>query len=300
MPLSHETMTQLQALLWADPAQRKQLQDHGLNLVPANFYSTVPSFEELEASFEHAEPTPYLHNGIFDETRMAEVLEELVPYSRELDGPLNDNPDAPAGFFWENGQFGYSDAAAYYAFIRSRKPRRILEIGSGFSTLVASAAIEANGHGEIHCIEPYPRPFLDSIRHVRNVVREPVQGISAGWMNNLLQDGDILFIDSTHTVKIGSDCLHLYLRVLPALSRRLLVHVHDVFLPEAMPRHWALQQHIYWTEQYLLLAYLLDNPKTSVLFGSNYNKLFSSDRLALMTPEGIPIGGSSFWFERRP
>jgi hypothetical protein len=295
-----ELVSQLGALLWAAPDVRKRLQQCGMHLVPSNFYSTVPSVDELDTSFEYAERTPYLSTGLFDREFLADLLGKIAGLGAELQGPEHGDHQAPAGFFWQNGQFGFSDAAAYYAFIRHFKPRRVLEVGAGFSTLVASAAITANGHGEIYCIEPYPRPFLESVPHVAQVIREPIQNICAERINDLLGDGDFLFIDSTHTVKIGSDCLHLYLRLLPALSKRLIVHVHDVFLPDAMPRDWALTKHIYWTEQYLLLAYLLDNPHVRVLFGSHYHCLFNRAVLSTMTPAGIALSGSSFWFERHP
>ena len=238
--------------------------------------------------------------ALFDAAHLRDVLDEISRFAGELDAPRQDDPDEPRGFFWDNGQFGYSDAVAYYALLRSRKPKTVLEVGAGFSTLVASAALEANGSGEIVCVEPYPRPFLEGIPRVREVVQKPVQSLTADWVNSLLQDGDVFFIDSTHTVKIGSDCLHLYLRMLPALKHRLLVHVHDVFLPAGMPTEWARDQHIYWTEQYLLLAYLLDNPKIRVEWGSHYHLLVNDAALRNLMPADILPGGSSFWFERSP
>jgi predicted O-methyltransferase YrrM len=189
---------------------------------------------------------------------------------------------------------------AYYAMIRHLKPKRVVEVGSGFSTLVASAALAQNGSGEIVCIEPFPRPFLSSVPNVVQVVEKPVQQLDSAFFNELLGDGDILFIDSTHTVKAGSDCLHLYLRVLPALERKVMVHVHDVFLPEAMPQDWALNKHIYWTEQYLLLAYLLDNPRVKVWFGSNYHRLVNQEMLSNMMHGRGQAGGGSFWFQLAP
>lgn len=298
--LTPELVGTLQALMWSDSATRGVLQDHGVTLTPANFYSTVPSMSEIDASFEATSPFPYLHAPLFDRDALLGVLQELAPFAGELQGPREDDHDRPSGFFWDNGQFGYSDAIAYYCFLRSRKPKTVLEIGAGFSTLVASAALEANGHGEIVCIEPYPRPFLEGIARVREVVRSPIQAIGADWINETLHDGDVLFIDSTHTVKIGSDCLHLYLRVLPALRRRLLVHVHDIFLPDGMPQKWARDLHVYWTEQYLLMAYLLDNPKVRTLWGSHYHAAANHAALEAMMPPGVLPGGSSFWFERTP
>ncbi len=292
----------LQQLVRTDSSIRKQLQDHGIHLTPANFYSTIPSIDELDTSFESATPQPFLHPQVFDNEGLTEGLAEVEPWAAELKAPLEDDPAAPAGYFWNNGQFGYSDAVAYYGFLRSRRPSTVLEIGSGFSTLVADAAMRANGSkaGQIVCIEPFPRPFLESVPHVSRVVREPVQKIDADWINDLLQDGDVLFIDSTHTVKIGSDCVHIFLRLLPALRRKLLIHVHDIYLPDGMPDHWARELHLYWTEQYLLMAYLLDNPKVRTLWASHHLARQHPARLQTMLPAGIPPGGGSFWFERAP
>jgi predicted O-methyltransferase YrrM len=300
MELSDEQIANLQAMVRCAPEARRHLERCGISLTPANFYSTVPSVDDIERSFEYATPEPFLVEGLFDAKLMRQVLSELCEFGRGLDGPREDDPDAPRAFFWNNGQFMHSDAAAYYAFIRSRKPRHILEIGAGYSTLVASAAVAANGVGEIICVEPFPRPFLESVPHVREIVRTPAQALDPQWVNELLVDGDVLFIDSTHTVKIGSDCLHLYLRLLPALRHRVLVQVHDIFLPDGMPKAWALDKQIYWTEQYLLLAYLLDNPKVRVLYGSNYHRLRNRDLLAQLAPPDILPAGGSFWFERVP
>lgn len=85
------------------------------------------------------------------------------------------------------------------------------------------------------------------------------------------------------------------------LRRKLLVHVHDVFLPEAMPGRWVLDyQQLFWTEQYLLMAYLLANPKTKVMFGGNYHQIMNPETLRKMTPPALAVGGSSFWFSLDP
>jgi len=199
-------------------------------------------------------------------------------------------------FFWHNTQFSFSDAPAYYCFIRKHRPSTIVEIGSGFSTLVALEAVRRNGGGRIICVEPYPREFLLSAGV--ELVRRPAQSVSVAelesWLSN---DGDFLFIDSTHTVKTGSDCLHVYLRLLPKIRRRLLVHAHDVFLPFGLPQEWLLHKQLFWTEQYLLLALLTDNPRAKVLYGSAYHHAFNRDALARLTDGKVPPGGSSFWFE---
>ncbi|MBI4808478.1 MAG: class I SAM-dependent methyltransferase [Nitrosomonadales bacterium] len=289
----------LKTLIWARPEVRAELQRNGVNVTPANFYSNIPSVEEIRNSFEfeNSEVPPYQDSSIFDASHMLKVLEELLPYASEFDPPTAGSEEEPKGYFWGNSQFSYSDAMAYYAMIRHIKPRRILEVGSGFSTLVASAALARNGGGEIVCVEPFPRPFLDSIPGVVQVVQKPVQQLDSEFFNQNLGAGDILFIDSTHTVKVGSDCVHLYLRILPALNHEVMVHVHDIFLPQAMPQEWSLDKHIYWTEQYLLMAYLLDNNRAKVWFGSNYHRLMNRERLAEMMYGRAVAGGGSFWFQ---
>lgn len=298
--ISDDTIAMLQGLLWSDKDTRLALESHGISLTPSNFYSSTPSLSEIEGSFESRVDAPYANETLFKDDHLVNTLAELKEFSHELVAPIDDDPDCPKGFFWENGQFGYSDAVSYYSFIRSRKPKRILEIGSGFSTLVASKAIEANGFGSIICIEPFPRPFLESIRHVEEVIKVPVQDVDADWINSRLSDDDFLFIDSTHTVKIGSDCLHIFLRLLPRMKHKLLIHVHDVFLPDGMPAEWAKQNHIYWTEQYLLLAYLLDNPNIKVEWGSHYHLKNNRNLLQELAPTHVLPGGSSFWFTRYP
>lgn len=292
----------LKILIWARPEMREELQRNGVNIIPVNFYSTVPSIEEIYNSFEYAESAapPYLDLSLFDAGFMQQVLRELMPYASEFNPPDQGGEDNPQGYYWCNSQFSHSDAMAYYAMIRHLKPRRILEVGSGFSTLVASAALAHNGSGKIICVEPYPRPFLDAVPGVVQVVTKPVQQLDSAFFNQHLEDGDILFIDSTHTVKLGSDCVHLYLRILPALRSRVMIHVHDVFLPEAMPQEWALCKHIYWTEQYLLMAYLLDNPRAKIWFGSNYHRLKNAEMLTQMMLGRAKAGGGSLWFQLAP
>lgn len=289
-----------QSVLWSDPSIRKTLQSHGINIIPSNFYSNVPSIEEIEQSYEYLEASPpYLSESIFNAEFLRDQLVSLFEYSEEFNPPNEGNEETcENGYFWKNSQFSYSDAMSYYAFVRKLKPRRIVEIGSGFSTLVAASAIKANGFGSIACIEPYPRPFLPNVEHV-TLHQIRAQDIDAEQINSMLDDGDILFIDSTHTVKTGSDCLHIYLRLLPQIKKNILIHIHDIFLPFGMPQKWVIDHQIYWTEQYLLLAWLQDNPKTTVIYGSVYHQHFNRPLLEKLMNGKYPSGGASFWLEYR-
>lgn len=291
------TIRAMQEIVWSERAIRQRVQNRGINVIPANFYASVPSLAEIESSFEYAEPTPpYLDCGVFDGPAMRDWLAGLVEPARDFAPPTSGNEETCAeGFFWNNSQFSFSDAMSYYAVLRRLEPARVVEIGAGFSSLVALAALRDNGQGRLTCIEPYPRRFMQGLELV--LVQRRAQEITIDEMNDLLADGDVLFIDSTHAVKSGSDCLHIYLRLLPRIARRIFVHVHDVFLPFGLPQKWLLDKHIHWTEQYLLLAWLIDNPRTRVLYGSAYHAFANPDLLDSLMHGRHDSGGSSFWFE---
>lgn len=283
-----------QQLIWAPVSVRKKIQAAGFNLVPSNFYSCVPSIDDIITSFEGDAKPVYLK--AFDDSVLTGFFEAIEPYAAEFSPANNGDEKSATEFFWNNSQFRGVDPMVYFSVIRHRKPRRIVEIGGGFSTLIADAAIKLNGFGELVCIEPYPREFLRNIPSVQ-LVEEKIQAISSSRFAGLMDGADILFIDSTHTVKIGSDCLYIYLILLPSLKGPLLFHAHDVLLPFGMPREWALDQQIYWTEQYLLYAYLLDNPRTTIRFSSAYHNHFHVPALQRFMQGKATIGGASIWVE---
>lgn len=286
----------LQRLVWADVATREKLQAGGIDVIPGGFYSSIPSIAEIKQSFEYTEDLPpYLNSKLFDAARFATWLHKLIPFAAEFNPPIAGSEQNCRQFFWENSQFSYSDAMSYYTFVRLLRPKRIIEIGAGFSTLVALEALASNESGSITCIEPYPRDFLQTNNTIE-LKTIPAQELQPDFLNANLNDGDVLFIDSTHTVKSGSDCLHLYLRLLPQIKRDIYVHVHDVFLPFGLPQSWLLQRQIFWTEQYLLMAWLLDNPKTELIYGSSFNAMQHPELLTELMGNKYPIGGGSVWF----
>jgi hypothetical protein len=286
--------------LWQDKEVKRYLQAGGINLTPANFYSNVPLVEDIERSFEYAEEeaglAPYATGGLFDREAILDFTRRIGEYAHEFDPPLDGDRKDPQGFFWDNPTFSGCDAMAYYCVLRMLRPRRVLEVGSGFSTLVADMAIRANGEGELVCIEPYPMPFLHRVASVAQIIEKPVQEIPVDELVDLVESSQVWFIDSTHTVKIGSDCLYLYLKVMPQVRTEVTCHSHDIFLPYAMPRNWALEKSIFWTEQYLLQAYLLDNPKARVLFGSNYLRRDAPEAAAALMQGRDRLRGASLWY----
>ena len=125
-------------VLWSSPETRKKLQDEKINVVPANFYSNIPLIDDILNSFEYSSPNLEVYNsGVFDQEVILEFIDKISVYSCEFSPPDNGDRDNPVDFFWKNPAFSYSDAVSYYCVIRYFKPSHVLEIGSGFSTLIA-------------------------------------------------------------------------------------------------------------------------------------------------------------------
>src|ERR1019366_6710867 len=176
------------------------------------------------------------------------------------------------------------------------------EVGAGYSTWIAGLAAVRNGDTALDAVEPYPPPFLVAgLPGLRRLIQEPVQSVPAGTFTSL-EANDILFIDSSHVCKTGSDVTYLILEILPRLKPGVIVHFHDIFLPWNMPRVWVEKNLLFWNEQYLLLAFLQGNRDFEVLLASHYLGRCHPERLKQAFPYlNIDIawpGGSSFWVRR--
>ena len=284
----------LGCLIYAPSSLRKILQKKGVTITRSDFYSEVPDVAEIEASF--TQKSNLILDKVFpDSLFLLDFLKQLDNYSNEFHAPIT--AQEPLLYSWEGAAFSYSDAMAYYCMIRHKKPKTIIEIGSGASTLVARRAIEKNGFGTILAVEPYPSEFLHRIEGVK-VIKKRAQEVDSSFFNEHLSDGDIVFIDSTHTVKHDSDVLHIYLRILPELLSSVTVHVHDIYLPGTLPLELLRDHQIYWNEQYLLYAYMLNNPRVKTLFGSRFHMLHNHTELTRFMRGQYHPGGASFWFEQ--
>ncbi len=285
----------LSRLLYSPSSLRRLLQQKfGVTITRADVYGEIPTIAELERSF--ASPSLLTLEGIFpDNVAMVAELERLMKVSREFDPPLTSS--RPGEYAWQNGSFSYSDAVAYYAMIRTRRPRTIVEIGGGWQTRVAQMACARNGMGRIVCIEPSPGEFLTALEGIE-VVRRRVQDVETAYCNELLRDGDMLFIDSTHTVRHDGDCLHIYLRVLPGVEAAVTVQVKNIYLPETLALGQMRDQQVFWNEQYLLHAYMTMNARTRVIYGSRYHMRHNSEMLERFMNGRYRAGGGSLWFEQ--
>ena len=200
---------------------------------------------------------------------------------------------------WDNIWFSGLDAAALYGLVRSRRPERYMEIGSGQSTLFARRAIDDGGlPTRILSVDPQPRAEIDEM--CDQIVRAPLQD-KVDWVLANVGPGDILFIDGSHRLLPNSDVTVAFTELLPALPDGVLVHIHDIFLPDDYPPDWS--ERLY-SEQYALAAMLLaGTTRYQPLFPVHYIQtdpdLASMLRWVPGGPDGPHLGGS-FWLSVGP
>jgi Methyltransferase domain len=233
------------------------------------------------------------------EAQLAWARRELAPYVREFGEPA----DLDDGFVLDNRYYEHGDAELAYAVVRHLRPQRVLELGSGSSTLVLARACRANeraGHRtELHSVDPAPArdvdadlPGLTSHRRLR------AQEVPLAEFRSLAAS-DVLFVDTSHTVKLGGEVAWLVLDVLPLLATGVWVHFHDIWLPYEYHRVLVEDMEMHWAEQYLLQAFLAGNPAFEVTLATQAIARADPGGLESLVPsyrgDNFP---TSFWLRR--
>jgi predicted O-methyltransferase YrrM len=233
------------------------------------------------------------HHFVAAEPRFSEMMAVVEAYADDLrriaSGP------GPARF--DQDWFPRLDAAVAYALVRRERPRRIVEIGSGHSTrFLARAATDAGLSTQIVCIDPAPRMPIASfnVRHEPCLLRDVDPSVFAE-----LSPGDILFIDSSHIAMPGTDVDRLILDIIPRLAQGVLVHVHDIFLPDGYPAEWAWRG---YNEQ-LLIGVLIEGGACELLFASRYVATRRPEIIRRSIVGELPLVAgafeTSFWVRKR-
>ena len=270
--------------------------------VDGHYYSPIVDTKALRQEEERVWPKLPRNCGIdFNDESQRRWLTGILPkYLADYDYPES----LPVGasetqFYDRNSQFSWLDSRSLFAALREFRPRRMIEIGSGYSSLLAA---DVNlrflgGAVEITCIEPYPRSFLRrTVPGIARVIEQRVQEVTLETFDALMP-GDILFIDSSHVAKAGSDVNSIYFHIIPRLRAGVIIHIHDIFLPQDYPRDWVIDLGIHWNEQYLVQALLMHPSGFEVMFGCAY----AQERLPELvsnTLGGQLFGGGSLWLKK--
>ncbi len=225
-----------------------------------------------------------------------------LPRTR-ADARVRSDEPKDARYHLLNGYFGPGDAALYYGLIRSLKPRRVIESGSGHSSKLAALALERNtgNAGRLICIEPYRHPRWFGNLNIQHI-KKPVEQIGPELIDGMRMN-DILFIDSSHVIRPQGDVLFNVFELLPLLPAGVMVHIHDIFSPADYPNEWLVERMHFWNEQYLVEAFLMYNDAFEVIAALQY--LFARDparltrTLPTLAERESDIDFTSMWLRKR-
>jgi len=253
-------------------------ENKGFHVTPVNFYQPIPDTTTLKDDLWKKQ-SELVGININEKNQ----INLLSLFSTRFKGEYSNFPrnktTVPYQYYVDNGAFESVDGEILYCMIRHLKPKKITEVGSGFSTLLSAQAVlkniedDSSYECELTAIEPYPNEILvKGFPGFSKLLTKRVQEVPLSEFEKL-KENDILFIDSSHVLKIGSDVHYEYLEILPRLGKGVVIHAHDIFLPAEYPREWVLKEYWFWTEQYLLQAFLSFNEVFEALWTGSYMHL---------------------------
>jgi predicted O-methyltransferase YrrM len=296
----------LRKLVGAGPEPGGNPATQKLYYPPGHFYSPIvdPAEAERHMSAIEARGMPQAMEGIaIDRAEMVRTWHKLLPLI--LSSPFKEKPGAGFRYALENPYYSWGDGNVLQAMIRLYRPNRITEIGSGWSSVCMNDTINhyLDGSCELTCIEAHPERLHGLLgneapqgnvriweRRVQEVPAEAFDGLAAG---------DILFIDSSHVLRTGSDVWYELCEILPRIACGVLVHIHDVFWPFEYPRHWVVNENRSWNELYAVRAFLTQNERWSIVMFSSFMAQIERELIERTYPDFYRRPAAALWLQRR-
>ena len=280
----------------------KRLMKYETYYLPGHYYSPIPNHKDILKGqhFKKLVIDPHVIDLCTSE--QLKLFKNLAPYIE--DHPFKET-DAKSGnrFYNRNGYYGFGDADTLQAIIRLFKPNKIIEIGSGYSSLLIHLVNEQYFQNKIkiNYIEPFPdrlRKLLDADELKESLIEKRLEEIPMDFFTSL-KKGDILFIDSSHVLKSGSDLYYLFFFILPVLKSGVLIHLHDIFNGfEYLSGHYTSKPGFGWNENYFLRAFLMYNNSFQIKLFLNYMDSNFIDEIKKIAPSYSPKTGAAFWMEK--
>lgn len=269
-----------------------------MHVSPGHFYSPIPPASDIERHLNSIEDNPISVFGV--DLRSDDILrmwKDLTPFM--LDCPFPEQPTPPYRYCFSAIPYSWGDALVYHAMLRRFRPSKVIEIGSGWSTACALDTNKhfLNGETEIKCIEPYPITVRHALKEdISSVtlIESDLQKVPISEFSSL-KANDILFIDSTHVLRTGSDVAYEFLEVLPRLVPGVVVHIHDIFWPFEYPRDWLINEKRAWNELYLVRLMLLQSDRWEVLMFNDYMGKQYHDVVQRSVPNFLRNPGGGLW-----
>jgi hypothetical protein len=270
-------------------------------VAPGHFYSPIVDVERVRARYGQQQPNVAPEAIRIDASAMLALWYDLLPFLKDI--PFPNEADPSSRYYFHNPAFGLGDGSILHAMLRLFRPKRLVEVGSGYSSACSIETIDRylDGDVDVSFVEPYPallRKLLGEDRVARCTVH--ATGVQDTDMSvfKALEWGDILFIDSTHVMKTGSDVCHELFEVLPALKPGVLVHFHDIFWPFEYGSKWIIEDNRSWNEIYGLRAFLMYNEAFEIVFFNDWFARNRSDVIMSDYPVMLNNSGGSIWIRK--
>jgi len=270
---------------------------------PGHFYSPIADVEQLRARrdivFDRERPVEEI---AFRDAEQLALLSRLSAHVSKL--PFSADKAAGLRYHFDNPHFSFGDGTILASMLMETRPKRMIEIGSGYSSALTLDINDAFLAGELNVtfVEPYPHLLYSLMspedRAKHKVIVSKVQDVELELFDQL-EAGDILFIDSTHVTKADSDVNFEIFHVLPRLKSGVLIHIHDIFYPFEYPEEWLLHENRSWNELYLVRAFLMYNDKFDIEFFNSYMYHRHRDAFISAMPNVKRNWGGSLWLRKR-
>lgn len=268
---------------------------------PGHYYSPIPNLDELKKNENKIFNSEDLLDGIeLNDNSQMTLFNDLKNYYPDL--PWTDSKSNNR-YYYQNDFYSYGDAIILHSMIRHLKPKKIIEVGSGFSSAVIMDTNEIFFGNSISCtfIEPFPERFLSLIKEKDlnkiTLIQKNLEDVDLNIFSSL-SDGDILFIDSSHVSKVNSDVNFIIFKLLPFLNPGVHIHFHDIFYPFEYPKEWIYEGK-FWNEAYILRAFLQFNNSFEIEYFSTYFHKKFHDLIMKDMPLIAKNTGGSIWIKRR-
>jgi len=271
---------------------------------PGHFYSPIPSISEIKIKEKEIFNESLTGSDVlgidFNTKEQLRLLDKFAKFYKDM--PFKAAKSENLRYFFENSAYSYSDAICLHLMIRFLRPKRVIEIGSGYSSCVSLDTNELffNNSIDLTFIEPYPELLLSLLKsgdkEMISLIDKPLQEVELNLFEKL-EPNDILFIDSTHVSKIGSDVNYIFFEILPRLKKGVFVHFHDIFFLFEYPKAWIYEGRA-WNEDYMLRAFLQYNNAFKIVFFNNYLWKFYRELMLAKLPLCAKNPGGSLWMRK--
>lgn len=268
-----------------------------------HFYSLYPDFNEIKAKeTEIFDADKTIRDINLNESEQFKILDLMSDFYSSIPNWLDieDKTVSQLRYRWGNSSFSPADTIALHCMLRLIRPKRMIEVGSGYTSAITLDTNEfyLNKEIELTFIEPYPQTLKKILKQDDTItlIEKKLQDVAAETFETL-EAGDILFIDSTHVSKIDSDVNYLFFEIFPRLKKGVIIHLHDIEYPFEYPKEWILKG-LVWNEAYLLRAFLQNNNNYKIMFFQSMVRKKYKDLFLEKWNFNMPIHGGSIWLRK--